>query len=270
MRFEGTGQLLRIFIGESDRFDGKPLFQALVERARAEGLAGATVVRGIEGYGATSHLHTSRILRLSEDLPVIVEIVDTAQNIERVMSAFDEMVGDGLMTLEAAKVITYRGSVKGDRASIVEDRLRILAKQAQEVASEGRRADATAALESSVHAARQYGATEAQIVQATGLAASEVRRIVAPRTPLDSAADNETAPPASTADPSRVGRFADGQAASPGSAEALRVGRFSDGQSSDQPDDRIGRYGDGQARDVPASTRPGRFSDGQERRSRES
>jgi len=88
MRFEGPGQLLRIFIGESDRFGGKPLFQALVEEARAEGLAGATVLRGIEGFGASSHLHTSRILRLSEDLPVIIEIVDTAENIERVMGTF--------------------------------------------------------------------------------------------------------------------------------------------------------------------------------------
>jgi PII-like signaling protein len=113
MKFEGEGKLLRIFIGESDRFEGKPLYQALVEKARSEGLAGATVLRGIEGFGASSHLHTSRILRLSEDLPIIIEIVDTAENIDRVVPIFDEMVGDGMMTLENVDVITYRARSKG-------------------------------------------------------------------------------------------------------------------------------------------------------------
>jgi uncharacterized protein len=110
MKFEGEGKLLRIFIGESDRFEGKPLYQALVEKARSEGLAGATVLRGMEGFGASSHLHTSRILRLSEDLPVIVEIVDTAETIDRVVPLFDEMVGHGMMTLEKVNVITYRAT----------------------------------------------------------------------------------------------------------------------------------------------------------------
>ena len=76
-RLEGDGKLVRIFIGESDTWHGKPLYQAIVKRVREEGLAGATVTRGIEGFGASSHLHTSRILRLSEDLPLVIEIVDT-------------------------------------------------------------------------------------------------------------------------------------------------------------------------------------------------
>ncbi len=109
-RLEGEGRLVRIFIGESDRWHGKPLYQAIVERARAEGLAGATVVRGIEGFGARSHLHTSRILRLSEDLPLVIEIVDTPDRIESFMPILDEMVEDGLVTIETVRVVTYRGS----------------------------------------------------------------------------------------------------------------------------------------------------------------
>lgn len=109
-RIDGEQVLLRIFIGESDRVDGK----ALVELARSEGLAGATVIRGIEGFGASSHLHTSRILRLSEDLPVVVEIADTAENIERVLPRIDEMVGDEMITIERVEVLTYRASPKGD------------------------------------------------------------------------------------------------------------------------------------------------------------
>jgi PII-like signaling protein len=79
IRMQGEGKLVRVFIGESDTWHGKPLYQAIVERAREEGLAGATVVRGIEGFGADSRLHTSRILRLSEDLPVVIEIVDSEE-----------------------------------------------------------------------------------------------------------------------------------------------------------------------------------------------
>ena len=108
MKIEGEGKLLRLFIGESDRWHGKPLYQAIVERVRAEGLAGATVVRGIEGFGADSRLHTSRILRLSEDLPVVVEIVDTAEQIERIVPILDEMVGEGLLTLERVQIVAYR------------------------------------------------------------------------------------------------------------------------------------------------------------------
>jgi uncharacterized protein len=116
MKFEGEGKLLRIFIGESDRFEGRPLFEAIVENARREGLAGATVLRGIEGFGASSHLHTSRILRLSEDLPVVIEIVDTEENIDRALPTLDRMVGDGMMTIEKVHVVTYRGSKRGDEA----------------------------------------------------------------------------------------------------------------------------------------------------------
>jgi len=110
VRFEGEGKLLRVFIGESDRFKGRPLFEAIVERVRVEALAGATVIRGIEGFGASSHLHTSRILRLSEDLPIVIEIADTEENIERVLPILDEMVGDGMITVERVHVISYRGS----------------------------------------------------------------------------------------------------------------------------------------------------------------
>ena len=100
--------LLRVFIGESDTWHGRPLYQAIVHRLREEGLAGATVLRGIEGYGARSHLHTARILRLSEDLPLVVEVVDTAENIERVLPVLDTMVSGGLVTLERVEVLTYR------------------------------------------------------------------------------------------------------------------------------------------------------------------
>lgn len=110
MKLEGEGTLLRIFIGESDTWHGRPLYQAIVQRLREEGVAGATVLRAIEGYGAKSHLHTARILRLSEDLPLVIEVVDTAENIERVLPALDEMVADGLVTLERVEVIAYRAS----------------------------------------------------------------------------------------------------------------------------------------------------------------
>ncbi len=112
MRMEGEGTLLRIFIGESDTWHGVPLYEAIVKRVRAEGLAGATVLRGIEGFGADSRLHTSRILRLSEDLPVVVEIVDVSENIERVLPFLDEMVGEGMVTTERVHVIAYRGSAR--------------------------------------------------------------------------------------------------------------------------------------------------------------
>lgn len=114
MKIEGEGKLLRIFVGEPDRFEGKPLFEAIVECVRREGLAGATVLRGIEGFGASSHLHTSRILRLSEDLPIVIEIVDSEENIDRVLPMIDGMVGDGMMTIEKVHIVTYRGSSRDD------------------------------------------------------------------------------------------------------------------------------------------------------------
>ena len=110
MKIEGRGKLLRIYVGESDVWHGRPLYQAIVERVRAEGLAGATAIRGIEGFGADSRLHTSRILRLSEDLPVLIEIADTAERIEQVLPLLDEMVTEGLVTLENVDIIAYRSS----------------------------------------------------------------------------------------------------------------------------------------------------------------
>jgi len=108
MKLEGEGQLLRIFIGENDRWHGKPLYEAIVSRAREAGLAGATVLRGLMGYGAASRIHTAKVLRLSEDLPIVVEIVDHSDRIAAFLPALDEMVVDGLVTLERAQVITYR------------------------------------------------------------------------------------------------------------------------------------------------------------------
>ena len=110
MKLEGEGKLVRILIGEADTWQGKPLYHAIVRRVRSEGLAGATVVRGIEGFGATSTLHTTRILQLSTDLPVVIEIVDTEERIERLLPILDEMVTDGLITVEKVHIITYRGT----------------------------------------------------------------------------------------------------------------------------------------------------------------
>jgi PII-like signaling protein len=112
MKIEGEGKLLRLFIGESDTWHGKPLYQAIVERVRREGMAGATVIRGIEGFGADSHLHTSRILRLSEDLPVVIEIVDTPERIDAIVPVLDEMVAEGMLTLERVQIVSYRSSAE--------------------------------------------------------------------------------------------------------------------------------------------------------------
>jgi PII-like signaling protein len=114
VKLEGEGKLLRIFIGESDKHGRKPLYQAIVEMLREEGMAGATVLRGVEGFGANSHLHTARILRLSEDLPIVIEVADTAERIESIMPKLDEMVTDGMVTLERVEVVTYRAQETGD------------------------------------------------------------------------------------------------------------------------------------------------------------
>lgn len=108
MKIEGEALLLRIFIGESDRWKGKPLYEAIVRKAREEGLAGATVLRGLEGFGASSRIHTAKILRLSEDLPIVVELVDREDRIRRILPMLDEMVTEGLITLENVHVVTYR------------------------------------------------------------------------------------------------------------------------------------------------------------------
>jgi hypothetical protein len=108
MKLEGDGKLLRIFVGESDRWEGQPLFEAIVRKVREAGGAGATVLRGIEGFGAHSRIHTTRILRLSEDLPVVIEIVDRAERIDALLPVLDEMIGEGMITVERVHVVKYR------------------------------------------------------------------------------------------------------------------------------------------------------------------
>lgn len=112
MKLPLEAALLRIFIGESDKFDGRSLCEAIVEEARKRGLAGATALRGFLGFGANSRIHTSKVLRLSEDLPVVVEIVDEAQKIEAFLPDLDKMIGEGLVTLEKVRVIVYRHNMK--------------------------------------------------------------------------------------------------------------------------------------------------------------
>lgn len=104
---DGEQVLVRIFIGESDRWKHQPLATALVERLRKDGFAGATVFQGTAGFGARSVVHTSHILRLSQDLPVVIEVVDTPEQVERLLPVLDEMVGEGLVTLEKARVLKY-------------------------------------------------------------------------------------------------------------------------------------------------------------------
>jgi hypothetical protein len=113
MKIPEEGTLLRIFVGESDRWHGRPLYEAIVLKARELHLAGATVLRGAMGFGATSRLHTFKVLRLSEDLPIVIEIVDSEEKIDRLLPHLDEMVQEGLLTLERVRVIKYRGAVKG-------------------------------------------------------------------------------------------------------------------------------------------------------------
>ena len=112
-KLEGEQVLLRVFLGENDRHEGHPLYQALVEMLREEKIAGATVLRGVAGFGAGSHLHTGSLLRLSQDLPMIVEVVDTEANIERVTPRIDAMVEEGLVTLEPVRVVRYAASRSG-------------------------------------------------------------------------------------------------------------------------------------------------------------
>ena len=109
MTLPTEGKLLRIIIGEADRWQGRPLYEAIVEEARRRGMAGATAWKGFMGFGKHSRLHTAKILRLSEDLPVIIEIVDAPEKIEAFLPELDRMVGEGLVTVERAEVILYRG-----------------------------------------------------------------------------------------------------------------------------------------------------------------
>mgnify|MGYP002624407034 CR=1 FL=1 len=105
---QSEGQLLRIFIGENDKHEGKPLYEWIVEQARGCGLAGATVLRGLEGFGAHSRIHTAKILRLAEDLPIVIEIVDTAEKIEAFLPHIDAAIKEGLATLEKVQIRFYR------------------------------------------------------------------------------------------------------------------------------------------------------------------
>jgi len=108
MKLPEEGKLLRIFIGETDVYQGKALYEAIVLKARELNLAGATVFRGIMGFGAASRIHSIKLLRLSEDLPVMIEIVDTGENIARILPFLDETVSEGLITMEEVKIIRYR------------------------------------------------------------------------------------------------------------------------------------------------------------------
>lgn len=108
MRIEGEGQLLRIFIGENDRHEGRPLYECIVQRARGEGIAGATVLRGMMGYGAHSLIHSTKAVGIPEDMPVVVEIVDKAEKIKKFIPALERIVREGLVTLEKVNIIAFR------------------------------------------------------------------------------------------------------------------------------------------------------------------
>ncbi|RUA07606.1 MAG: DUF190 domain-containing protein [Flavobacteriia bacterium] len=112
MKLPEEGVLLRIFVGESDKLKGIPLYEAIILEARRLNIAGGTVFRGIMGFGANSRMHTSKILRLSDDMPMVVEIVDTADKIDALMPFLDENVKEGLITKEVAHVIKYRHNKK--------------------------------------------------------------------------------------------------------------------------------------------------------------
>ena len=108
MKLPSNAELLRIFIGEADRYQGQPLYEAIVHLARQKGMAGATVLRGLMGFGAHSRIHTAKILRLSEDLPIVIEIVDKPEKIQEILPEFDKMIKEGLVTLEKINVLAYR------------------------------------------------------------------------------------------------------------------------------------------------------------------
>lgn len=107
MKIPEQSTLLRLFVGERDRHEHRPLYEAIVQKARAEGLAGATVLRGVQGFGASSVLHTAKILELSDDLPMVIEIVDSEDKIERFLPVLQEMMASGLVTLEKVRVRQY-------------------------------------------------------------------------------------------------------------------------------------------------------------------
>ena len=108
MKLPEEGVLLRIFVGESDHFEGRPVYERIVLMARELGLAGATVLRGVMGFGAASRIHTAKILRLSEDMPMVVEIVDTEEKIELLLPFLDKVVEEGMVTIERVRILKYR------------------------------------------------------------------------------------------------------------------------------------------------------------------
>jgi uncharacterized protein len=108
MQLPHEAELLRIFVGESDKHGGRPLYEVIVQSARKRGMAGATVLRGLMSFGANSRVHTAKVLRLSEDLPIVIEIVDTPERIAEFLPELDSMIGEGLVTLEKIRVIAYR------------------------------------------------------------------------------------------------------------------------------------------------------------------
>jgi PII-like signaling protein len=114
MKLLTEARLLRIFIGESDKHEGRPLYQVIVERARERELAGATVLRGYLGFGANSRIHSARILRLSEDLPMVIEIVDEPERVAAFVAELDGLIQEGLLTLEKVEVAIYRHNGAGD------------------------------------------------------------------------------------------------------------------------------------------------------------
>lgn len=113
MKIPAEGKLLRIFIGETDVWHGQPLYEAIVHLAKKEGMAGATAIKGFMGFGCKSHMHTAKLLRLSEDLPIIIEIVDSEEKMNQFLPHLDEMVQEGLITLERVNVIVYRANGVG-------------------------------------------------------------------------------------------------------------------------------------------------------------
>ena len=116
MHLPRESELLRVFVGESDRFEGRPLYRAIVEEAFLHGLAGATALRGVLGFGANRRIHTSKVLRLSEDLPVVVEIVDAPDRIQAFLPRLDAMMHGGLITLERSRVQAYRPGIPDSSA----------------------------------------------------------------------------------------------------------------------------------------------------------
>jgi uncharacterized protein len=110
MKIPAEGKLLRIFIGEADKYNGKPLYEEIVLLAKKNSLAGATAIKGFMGFGCKSHMHTTKLLRLSEDLPIIIEIVDSEEKISQFLPFLDDMVKEGLITIEKANVVMYRAA----------------------------------------------------------------------------------------------------------------------------------------------------------------